>query len=360
MLRFITYFVFILINGTHCWAGAVLTENTTFRRNGMEIDLTETNSVLIGSASDKAEEIFSFFEKNITPVVPENFRNKIAKRLVRIEFQKKLEKGAKFIDSSDESAPLVLKVRAEIVNDPSFYRLLAHEWFHALHFVVHRDEPAWVREGLAQVFETMVLGGYNGSAYLFSVLENSTTPLEAAFDVRKENLEEYGHVFLYFYYLYQKCGNQALFWKIVEGTGGKFGAETIESALSQMPPVTDQPAYCMHFKESVINAELSRLINHKAQLDGKTTDEFFIIPDLNRTFKNVLTEKAVAATLTNLELFEPKLFQAGAQKTLRKYSNNEAWTIFTIQQGFPRNVRPGLSVDQKAIPPDLVFVMKTK
>jgi len=357
MTRFITYFLFISLNGFHCWAAPVLTEDSTFRRAGVEIDFKEANSVLTDTASAKAGEIFDFFEKKISPLIPENFKTKMEKRTVHIEFQKNLGKGAMFIESSDETAPLVLRVRAELVNDPSFYRLLAHEWFHALHFVVHKDEPAWLREGLAQVFENMVMDGYNGQN-LIEALDHSTTPLEAIFDVNQESREAYGHVFLYFYYLYQKCGKQPLFWKIVEGVPGKFGEGSVEFALSQMK---DQPVYCSSFRESVIHAELARAVNRHAKIDGKNTDEFLVIPELIRSLKDVLTEKDVPTTMASLDIFEPKIFQASAQKLLSKYTDTDSWAFYTLQQGYPHLVSPGMVLDPKAATQEqLIFVMKLK
>lgn len=357
MIRIITLLVFIALNSSHGMAAPLLTIDTTFRRGNLEIDLRQAHEVLTGSSLEKANEIFAFFEEKITPIVPSHLQNKISKRWVKIEFQKDLEKGALFIDHADETQPLLLRVRSTLVNDPSFYRLLSHEWFHALHFVVHKDEPAWLREGLAQVFEHLVLGGYNGPN-LIEALEYSTTRLDHEFKIDQVNREAYGHVFIYFYYLYQKCGKQAIFWKLVESTVGKFADQSIDGALSQM---VDNPDYCADFNQSVIHAELARFHNRKIKNSGISTEEYLIVPELSRNMKSVLNAQELPTVLPQLPKWQPKFIPASVFKVAQKYLQPaDAWAIYTLGQSTPYAVKVGADLNVSASPADLIFVMKIK
>ena len=348
MLRIIVLSLFIYFWGAPHGVAQVLTKDSTFRRGSLEIDLRGASSVLVGSSLDKANEIFGFFDEKISPNIPDALKNKITQRWIKIEFEKDLEKGALFIDHPNKSEPLILRVRSTLVNDPTFFRLLTHEWFHALHYVVHPDEPSWVREGLAQVFESIVLGGYNGPN-LIDALERSTTRLDYDFKIYQVNREAYGHTFLYFYYLYQKCGKQDVFWKMVE--------QGVEFALSQM---VNKPNYCSDFKTSVVYAELARFHNRKVKSANGTTDEYFIIPELNRSIKNVLTANDILTTITTLERFEPKILQASAAKGLSKDVLLPGWSVYTLGQSTPYEVRSGVSPNSAAMPSDLIFVMKTQ
>jgi hypothetical protein len=301
----------------------------------------------------RAQSVLNFVETKLYAKVPDALLAKIKAKTLHIEITNEIKKGGMFNPEKSKKGELLLQIRENLFADESLFRLLTHEWFHALHYVIHPDEPSWVREGMAQVFETMVLDGYNGPN-LLSALESSTTPLEFAFDVGKVEREAYGHTFTYFYYLYKNCGGDATFWKITESAPGKFGADTLTSVLSGNPKKE-----CSGFETTVLNAELARFHNRKVYGKTTTTDLYWLTGSFSRTVKTInegLLDKVVVA---DLPPHQPLMLNKSYKSALRPFLKDPKLAIYTLSSTFPYLVTEGVTADSSTND-EILFLMRRK
>jgi hypothetical protein len=339
--------IYLVSNSAH--AQSLLTEE----KSNIILTIPSAGEMTTNDYQARAQTLLNFVETKLYKSVPANILSKINAKKLRIEFTSKIKKGGLFNPVSTHPDELLLQVRENLFADESVFRLIAHEWFHAVHYVLHPDEPSWVREGMAQVFETIALGGYNGPN-LISALENSTTPLEFSFDIERTDREAYGHVFTYFYFLYKNCGADATFWKIAQSESGKFGKESINFALSNQTRKE-----CENFETSVLHAELARFHNRKTQGKTTQTDLYWLTTEFQRPAKTVDHGIFDQVVVDELPAHQPLLLNKSYKAVLKSFLKNKNLAIYTLSKSYPYLVSQGLT-SIKSIDGEVLFVMKKK
>ena len=329
-------------------AQTVLTESDSNIVLHVESDSTLSNNDL----RSRAHAIVDFVENKLYPKVPAALLAKVKAKTLRIEITSDLKiKGGLFDPEQSQKDELVLQIRKNLFADDSVFRLIAHEWFHALQFVIHPDEPSWVREGLAQVFETIAMGGFNGPN-LLAALDDSTTSLEYDFNPKRTEREAYGHTFIYFYFLYKNCGGSPLFWKIAESAPNRFDADTINAALKENPKKG-----CADFETTVLNAELARFHNHKVYGKDTQTDLYWLTPEFERTPKIIKEGILDRSVIDALPVHRPLLLKKSYHSALKPFLKNPKLEIYTLSKTYPYRVIRGLSSDS-GDNDEILFVLK--
>ena len=233
-----------------------------------------------------------------------------------------------FIPPGDDSAGSQIRIRSALMTGPDWKPLLAHEFFHAVHHVLHPGEEPWVREGLAQLFETMVLGSMNG-VNLAAAFKDPSTPLMGRYSIERPNPAQYGHDLLYFHYLKSQCGGDGLVWKLASGASGETGRNGIDRELrASSGPRLPQ---CESFEASARHFEIARMHNQITYAEPANRRIHFL---LSTTLPGPAPASGVsAAELARLEPFQPLLLQArasvGSAAGLERY-----W----LKRKFPYNV----------------------
>lgn len=221
---------------------------------------------------DRALEIADFYEKQVLPSVPATLWNGRKPPFVSVQFRSDLPTdGGLFVPSR---FPLTLQIHSSLILSSDSERTLAHEYFHAIHWIFHSDEPAWLKEGLAQLFETRVFArGKFNTNHLAAGFSTPSTSLVNDIHVNAISHAHYGHLLMYFWYLYERCGGEDLFWKLAAARSETYGILTIESALRELG---SSKKGCGSFSESVAEFELARALNVKT-LGGEDPERWFLL-----------------------------------------------------------------------------------
>jgi hypothetical protein len=243
-------------------------------------DTTPLPPTTLAHYQHRANELASFYRTQILPPVPARLwgeRGTPPGISVRFKSDLPTDGGLftpPFKAGSQGTTRLTLDISTSLIRSSDAERILAHEFFHALHWMNHPDEPAWLREGLAQVFETRVYkqGKFNVNNLTAGFAEISTS-LQGEMRVDAISAAQYGHTLLYFWYLYQRCGGDDLFWALVDSPDGLFGTKTIEYALKHE---ASKKTGCKSFLESFVEFELARAINTRS-LEGDDPDRWFLV-----------------------------------------------------------------------------------
>lgn len=220
----------------------------------------------------RALEIAKFYEKQVLPSVPATLWNGRTPPFVSVLFRSDLPTdGGLFLPSQ---SPLTLQIHSSLILSSDSERTLAHEYFHAIHWIFHSDEPAWLKEGLAQLFETRVFArGKFNTNHLAAGFSSPSTSLVGDIHVNAISPAHYGHLLMYFWYLYERCGGEDLFWKLTAPRSETYGMLTIESALRELG---NTKKGCGGFSESVSEFELARALNVK-NLTGEDSERWFLL-----------------------------------------------------------------------------------
>jgi len=332
------------------WAQTVLTESDS----NIVLHVETDSGLNTNDLQSRAHAIVDFVENKLYPKVPSALLAKVKAKTLRIEITSNLKaKGGLFDPEQSQKDELVLQIRKNLFADDSIFRLIAHEWFHALQFVIHPDEPSWVREGLAQVFETIAMGGFNGPN-LLAALDASTTSLEYDFNPKKTEREAYGHTFVYFYFLYKNCGGDSLFWKIAESATNRFGADTINAALKG-----NSKKECSDFETTVLDAELARFHNHKIYGKDTQTDLYWLTPEFERTPKVVEEGVLDRSVIDALPVHRPLLLKKSYRSALKPFLKDPKLEIYTLSKTYPYRIIRGLSSGSDDND-EILFVLKRR
>lgn len=343
-------FITLLSFTPNSWSQTVLTE----QRSNVTLSIPMRGSQSPDDYKARAQSILSFVESKVFSKVPSSLLSKVSTKTLRIEFTSKIKEGeffgGFFNPDLSQKGELLIQVRENLFNDESMLRMIAHEWFHALHFTLHPEEPRWVREGLAQVFEYIVFSSYNGPN-LLAGLDESTSSLE--FQTRTDR-EAYGHAFLYFYFLYKKCGGEVLFWKLAESAPQQFGADTVNNALKG-----NDKKECADFETSVLHAELARFHNRKIQGKDTQSDLYWIIPEFDRSPKIIRTGMLDQSVIDALPVYQPLLLDQKYKTALKPFLKNPKLWIYTLSKTYPYLVQPGINLSN-SMNDETLFVLKRK
>ena len=200
-----------------------------------------------------ARQLLSFLETSLYPALPSQVRKAIAGRKILITLKKDPGDDGVFID--DEGPDFSISIRHSELRTENARQILAHEFFHAVHHALRPGEPAWIREGLAQLFEFRVLGYFN-ELNMKAAFADFSTPLEGTYVVGKTSRAQYGHDLMYFYYLWANCGRDRLFWRIA--------SSGLETAFNEVASHFDLEQ-CRGFEKSAVHFEIARAQN---EFDG--------------------------------------------------------------------------------------------
>lgn len=255
----------------------------------------------------------------ILPTLPRPASKSLMSRGLRVEWSRradltqKTKAAGRFVAPKNDAEPLRIEMDLELLEPGAAKRVLAHETFHAAHFVVHQDEPAWLREGLAEIFAFEVAGAYDRIA-VTDARTTPSTPLEADYDPNGKSLNSshYGHSFLFFHYLLHHCVSTPeerleLIWKIAASTEGRFGQDTIDFALGSL---RQTPKYCQDFKSVFLEFETARIVNQSRfdETNQSVDDRLLLLPTWNQ-LGYFAPEAATSAWLETLVPSQPVVFE---------------------------------------------------
>ena len=149
-------------------------------------------------------------------------------------------------------------ISPQLFSSSDYYRLISHELFHAFQHALNPGNPGWVREGLAQVFESKIVGSLN-TTVINTMIDDTSTSLIGDYNIAVTSRPLYAHHALFFHYLDQKCASNNQDGK-VEGDETFFWDLTITPVKGWNSIITN---YCpiQDINVLAINFELARLIN---------------------------------------------------------------------------------------------------
>lgn len=280
----------------------------------------------------RAETLAHYYDENILSILPSRLRTQWGATKTVLRFEKNLpldgifipkEEMEKLSKSQSTKTPHTRKVAAThteqtvriklshmLSSDAEFY--FSHEFFHAFHFTINKGEPAWVREGLAMIFENLVsqASGKNrtNAAAIKAGFTQISTPLFGEYDLLKPDAALYGHHYLYFNYLIKNCGGFDLFWKMVEGKPAVFGRDNIDSALKES---SIDKAECKNFSSSIEHFEVARAHNKRRYDVSKLREQYFIQDSVGEA-QTLSPETKLTPKITNLSPAEPLLIARSA------------------------------------------------
>lgn len=306
-----------------------------------------------------------FLVDTVAPRIPPEWA---PRRLpVRVRMSRQLESDGVFRCSEEDPQAHPLELRSDLALDGA-RRLLAHELFHLLHCARNPREQAWAREGLAQAFEWIALGAWNGRSAIES-MEKPDTPLAAEYEAGKTPPAQYGHDLLALLYLLRRCGGPTLpggalgdeglrlFWRMAEpgkapepaGSAPRAPAAPTAAAPGPLALVDRWLAGtgCPSAREVLVDFELARFTNRGS---GPFAESPYLI---DHSFGPApVRAEAVEALpegfLEKLEDFRPILVDTRALRPLldgplpaRRGSRVRAFCLPRSYPQLPRELRPG-------------------
>jgi hypothetical protein len=280
----------------------------------------------------KVSELNTFFKQEVLPKIPETILEKIKDLKVTILLSDKSGRDGLFVPGEIEHNHKII-VQLINLNSNGIKALLAHEFFHAVHFEINPDEESWMREGMAQLFEYIVTENLSGSNLQASIAKPNT-PLIGNYDVENSNPAQYGHDLLYFFYLYNHCGKDNLFWKIAAGTDDLQGAALINSVLQAG---AKEEIECKNFHYSAVSFEAAKLHNQmqitKSDIER---DRFFLAPTNLPTKASLIGPKDLVKTVDALPDY------SSVRVTLEAFTESKLplknCKVFYARKSFPYDV----------------------
>ncbi|MDD4975723.1 MAG: hypothetical protein PHY93_15305 [Bacteriovorax sp.] len=280
----------------------------------------------------KISELNIFFKNDVYPHIPTSVLEKIKDLQVTINFSDKTGRDGLFIPGSENHKHKII-VQLIQINSNGLKSLLAHEFFHAVHFEINANEAPWVREGMAQLFEYIVTNEFNGTN-LQAAIMNSLTPLIGNYGLEDINAAQYGHNMLYFYYLYKHCGGDQFFWSMAEGVDELKGAYLIDSILSAQ---NSKKAECKNFLSSAISFEVAKLHNQIQLTKEEDRERFFLAPtNLSPMELIVNTSAELMAAIHEVPLYSSLRIKLETWNNLTGHCKDCA--IFYAKRSFPYDV----------------------
>ncbi len=284
--------LFLLINQPICLAGS-LVRFTIDKDVYAHMSDSQRSSVI-----RKTQELISFVETEIKTVLPADIQAAIESKKIKISLTDLPGRDGLFVPQTDGEH--VISMQLNQLNSNGMRALIAHELFHAIHFEVNPDELPWVREGLAQVFEYITTGELNGMN-LRAAIKDPLTPLLGDYDPDQSVPAQYGHNMLYFFYLYNQCGKNDLFWKMTKGSGetGLKGSFMIDAVLKQMK--NTNLAQCENFPQSAVHFEVAKLHNQVQFLSIDSKHKFYVSSsDITPQFTKIESTAQLKQTIAQM------------------------------------------------------------
>jgi len=254
----------------------------------LNFECTASNPSLKVLRENRLRELHHFFQ-DIESRLPDDARLAMKNEIVTVICKKNLPGAGLFPDPDTTGGRYELWIDASYVDSQETEEILSHEFFHLIHYYLHPNEEAWMREGLAQIFAWRVAGRPN-SKNLVAGLKIPGVELMSQIDPSRIQPEAYGHSFLYFFYLWKNCGGDSLFWDLTRSGPGFFGARGIDAVLKGRRK-SDSLEQCLSFRQSALDFELSRVCNSETQLSNGQSSDHFLWPTtvLSRTVAQSLS-----------------------------------------------------------------------
>jgi hypothetical protein len=210
---------------------------------------------LLAASAEISEAITNLQAEHLAAVHPTFLRD----HALVVRFEKRGATDAMFFPPrtfAPASEEWYITLSPGLLSSPTYLRTVAHEYFHAVHHALNPWEEDWIREGLAQLFEHLVFGGFN-FAHVHAGLTTSDVALEEPFDPNRYRPEQYGNTLLYFYYVNAQCApGNAFFWRLVAGrVPGRAGVTAALEGLAAPAP------HCRSFAATAAAFSLAKLIN---------------------------------------------------------------------------------------------------
>lgn len=296
--------VFLLLSSLSTWVMASEKESMTWSRLGIQFEASNDlyhhqQLKLLSASTDIAETISNIKDEFLPSLVREYFKTK---KLIII-FEKKSDTDAMFFPPGTlrESAieEWIITLNPAVTDSQNYLRIIAHELFHAVHHLYNPEEETWIREGMAQIFENMVFGGFN-YAHIHAGLTKSNFPLEAHFDHHQYEAEKYGNTLLYFHYLNSHCGlDSALFWTMLENR--EPGRNGITEALNR---INSPHPVCQNFTTSASGYSLAKLVNNYSGFE-QSPHTYILSSDQRLSYNKVIDEQILDAPVLFWSEFAP-------------------------------------------------------
>ena len=301
-----------------------------------QLNPSQQNALVI-----RAQEINLFIERKVRPQIPASLLEKTKDLKIKITLMDKAGRDGLF--TPHESNEQVIAIQLVQLNSNGIFALIAHEIYHAIHFTVNPDEESWFREGMAQVFEYITTGEFNGRN-LAAATSNPLTPFFGNYDLEESNPAQYGHNQLYFYYLYSHCGKDTLFWKLTEGerNSGLRGSFLIDHVLSKIN--NEGKSECSNFDESIISFEVAKIHNQIQFTNTNEKYKFFITTtDIKPNYSKIKSVEELKKIITSMPLLSSyKIplkdyisFKGSCENCITYYASNTF--PFEVSENIPKN-----------------------
>lgn len=287
----------------------------------------------------RARELAEFYRRQILPSIPGALWDGRKAPFVTVLFRSDLPSdgglfvppvvgaqspGKKTRQPAETPSRVTLQINSALILSGDSERTLAHEYFHAIHWILHPDEQPWLQEGLALLFETRIYAhGKFNTNHLAAGFSSPSTALTGDIRAAEVSPAHYGHLLMYFWYLYQRCGGEDLFWKLTSPEKDARGVVTIENALRTLG--SKKPG-CRGFSESVNEFEIARSLNVKT-IEGTDPERWFLLYSAlaETNFEKVLPTRS---TWMNAGSWTPYFISAGPTiAEVKGYAGARVWWL---------------------------------
>jgi|GEM_PF-3721616 len=198
-----------------------------------------------------SRDITQFIQEDLTLKLPQTVKEKTEIEKLIIKITPNLNRDGIYSPPTvnDEKKHLInLKLNPNLTHED--FMLIAHEYFHFIHYLYNPNEKDWIKEGLADYF-VFLNYNYVSRKKIRLAIMNPSIQLEEDFDINRYQPEKYGNSFLFFNYLFKKCNIQDRFWNYVQSN--KTSREGIDHLLQGQ----DQEQ-CQNFKSIATSFSLTK------------------------------------------------------------------------------------------------------
>ena len=260
-----------------------------------EMMSSEIQAELMTEYQLEAERLIKQLSYKVFEKLPSYVLSKLEGKLLSVMISSKLQSvDALFVDPDDlvtfdelferrvspvvgaKKIILVLSLKAFISKNAVY--LLAHEVFHAIHFLIREGAPSWVREGLATLFEARVRGRLTEK--MVDSFLASKVSLTRSHNHKSHSMDLYAHQAMFFHYLSYQCFGGDFPWKLLD------------------------------LKVSHWGSLLSGICHEKSGLD-ELIRNFFIAQYQNQIFSN--DQKMDTRFIMNIPFYQTRSFEKKAQ-----------------------------------------------
>ncbi len=284
----------------------------------------------------RARELTGKLQKAAMPKVPLDLKSALVDYKISFVFDPKCDAAAVFKEP-ENSKNLEICIKSQ--TDAEILRLAIHEFFHALHFVVHKGEPEWLREGLAVWFESFVLEIQNFEA-VYAAMTESSTPFFGNYTIGEPSYEQYGHNFLFFRYFSEKCDEQAeqgvFIWDILRAPQDHFGIASLNWAIHRYQQSrTFLLDSCRDIGTMLLNFEIARV--HNRDVEGPTGSSLFrVMPFTSNRMKD---SKWDVKDIAKLPEYQPLVISKGILPNRElPIGEGSRWRRVFLQADYPYQV----------------------